>query len=302
MEVCSSVEPTTEQIRYSEEIIPLFHPVPPEPVLLPRVRGYIDAIAASCNREDGVLRCILVFGSAAKGGFTGQVSDVDLILVLPDGASGKERTRLRAVVSRLEIEHGFRLHGKPRNRLQDFAEHIGGEDHSCFVCTEGDLLSGDVARVFDLKPAEALFVDRIVFSNVIASSATVWGDDLLPLVQPPPVRRLDVLKAWFSLSNRVMLSLLGYGLLPDATRYAMGALKHSLHSCYFCYHSRTTALDVEVAFFQQHLGESQTLLRLLDLRREYRHSFGFVLRCFPALVRLHLHTALDNSFPLKVPR
>jgi hypothetical protein len=243
---------------------------------------------------------IVLFGSAAKGGFSRQVSDVDIIVVLPDGASREERARVRDEVSRLEIDHGFKEPTGPRNPLQAFAERAGGNDLSCFVCTRSDLLSGDVARVFDLKPAEAPFVDRIVFANVIASSVTVWGEDLRPLVRPPHVRRLDVFKAWFAFTNQVLLSLAAYVLMPDATRYAMGALKRSLHSCYFCYHLRTTALDEEVAFFQQRLGESQTLKRLLDLRGQYHKSFGFVLRCLPALLRLHLRTALDNAFPLEV--
>jgi len=275
---------------------------PPGPELPPRVRGYLDAIAQTCTRDGQGLGSIVLFGSAAKGGFARQVSDVDLIVVLPDGASREERARVRDEVCRLEIDHGFKEPTEPRNSLQAFAERASGDDHSSFICTRSDLLSGDVARVFDLKPAEALFVDRIVFANVIASSMTVWGEDLLPLVRPPHVRRLDVFKACFALTNQVLLSLAAYTLLPNATRYAMGALKHSLHSCYFCYHLKTTALDDEVAFFQQKLGESQTLKRLLDLRGQYRKSFGFVLRCLPALLRLHLRTALENSFPLEVRR
>ena len=144
-----------------------------------------------------------------------------------------------------------------------------------------------------------------MFANVIASSVTVWGEDLRPLVQPPQVRRLDVFKAWFAFTSQVLLSLMAYALLPDATRYAMGALKRSLHSCHFCYHLKTTALDEEAAFFQQRLGASytsQTLKQLLHLRGQYRKSFGFVLRCLPALLRLHLRTAQDNSFPLDVQR
>ncbi len=145
------------------------------------VQSYLDAIAQACNGDRRGLVSIVLFGSAAKGGFTLQVSDVDLIVVLSDGVSGQERAQVREVVDRLEIDHGFKEPAGPRNPLQAFAEHIGGADHSCFVCTRSDLLSGDVARVFDLKAAEALFVDRIVFANVIASSATVWGEDLLPL-------------------------------------------------------------------------------------------------------------------------
>ena len=283
-------------------MIGLSHPAPLGPELPPRVRGYLDAITQAWTRDGRGLVSIVLFGSAAKGGFARQVSDVDLIVVLPDGASREERARVRDEVCRLEIDHGFKEPTEPRNSLQAFAERASGDDHSSFICTRSDLLSGDVARVFDLKPAEALFVDHIVFANVIASSMTVWGEDLLPLVRPPHVRRLDVFKACFALTNQVLLSLAAYTLLPNATRYAMGALKHSLHSCYFCYHLKTTALDDEVAFFQQKLGESQTLKRLLDLRGQYRKSFGFVLRCLPALLRLHLRTALENSFPLEVRR
>lgn len=115
-----------------------------------------------------------------------------------------------------------------------------------------------------MRRLEALFVDRIVFANVVASAVTVWGG--------------------------------------GATKYAMGALKRSLHSCFFCYHRRTTALEEEGDFFHRRLGATHTLVELLALRRQYRRSFAFVIRCLPALVRLHLRTARDNRFPLAVVR
>jgi tRNA nucleotidyltransferase (CCA-adding enzyme) len=39
---------------------------------------------------------VILFGSAAKGGFSGAVSDVDHIIVLPDDASRATRRRLGA--------------------------------------------------------------------------------------------------------------------------------------------------------------------------------------------------------------
>jgi len=77
----------------------------------------------------------------------------------------------------------------------------------------------------------------------------------------------------------------------------MGALKHSLHSCFFCYQQRTTTLEEEVAFFNRRLGASRTVVDLLSPRRQYRRSFAFVIRCLPTLARLHLRTARDNWFP-----
>lgn len=267
-----------------------------DPELPPRIGSYLDAIVEACDRDGTSLVSIILFGSAAKGGFVRQVSDVDLIVVLPDGASREARARVRGEVSRLEIDHCFKKPAGLHNQLQAFAERVCGNNFSCFVCTRSDLLSGVVARVLDLKAAEALFVDRIVFANIIASSVTAWGEDLRPMVHPPHLRRLDVFKAWFAFTSQMLFCLAAYRLLPHATRYAMGSLKHSLHSCYFCYHKKTNALDEEVAFFQQMLGGSQTLKELLDLRTQYRRSFGFVLRCLPTLLWLHLRTALDNSF------
>ena len=82
----------------------------------------------------------------------------------------------------------------------------------------------------------------------------------------------------------------------------MSALKHSLHSCYFCYHLKTAPLNEEVEFFNSRLGPSRTLLQLLNQRQEYHRSFAFVLRCVPVLFRLHLRTARDNRFPRAVAR
>jgi hypothetical protein len=102
------------------------------------------------------------------------------------------------------------------------------------------------------------------------------------------------------LAGLIVLSATWFPVLPDATRYAMGALKHSLHSCYFCYHLKNAPLNEEVEFFNSRLGPSATLLELLNQRREYHRSFAFVLRCLPGLFRLHFRTARDNRFPRAV--
>lgn len=263
-----------------------------------RVRTYIDALVQMCTQDRVSLVSLLLFGSAAKGGFTGDVSDVDVIIVLADDASRGHRRGLREGVARLEASQGFRsATAPPPGALEALIERVVGHGFSCFVCTRDDLISGDVARVLDLRAVEPPFVDRIVFASIIASAVTVWGEDLLPRVPVPPVRHLDVFKALYAFSAQALLSAVLFPLLIDATKYAMGTLKHSLHSCYFCYHQRTAALEEEVDFFSRRLGTSRTLVELLALRGRYRRSFGFAIRCLPALVRLHLRTARDNRFP-----
>jgi predicted nucleotidyltransferase len=268
-----------------------------------RVQTYIEALVRTCARDRAPLVSVVLFGSAAKGGFSGDVSDVDLIIVVPDDASRAMRRRLGEDVARLETLHGLRpATTQSPGGLRARIERAVGHGFSCFVCTRSDLISGDVARVLDLRPLETPFVDRIIFAGIVASAVTVWGEDLLARIPVPSVRRLDVFKALFGFSSQVLLSAMTFPVLPDATKYAMGALKHSLHSCYFCYHGRTAALEEEVDFFRRRLRASQTLVDLLALRGEYRRSFAFVIGCLPALARLHLRTARDNRFPLAAVR
>ena len=246
---------------------------------------------------------LILFGSAVTGGFSPAVSDVDLILVLPDDASSYDRLRLRNDVARFEILHGIReAPARPPRPLEVLFDRLTANVRSFFVCTRGDLFSGDVARILDIPPFQASFVDRVVVPSIVGSGVTVWGEDLLPYVPLAPIRRRDVFKALFGLSSQALLCIAAFPLLPSATKYAMSMLKHAVHSCFFCYHGYPAALKDEVAFFQQFRPTSKVMAQLLDLRREDRPSFAFVARCLPAIVRLHLRTAFKNRFPVAILR
>ena len=174
---------------------------------------------------------------------------------------------------------------------------VTAHDRTFFICTRGDLLSGNIGRILRVHPSQAIFVDRIVLANFVASGITVWGEAMLPLVPVAPIRRFDVFKALFGLFPMALLSAAIFPLHPGMTKYAMGVLKSSVHSCFFCYELRRTSLEEEISFFERRLGLNRTLIQLLALRREYRNSFIFVVRCIPTLVRLHLRTSIDNTFP-----
>ncbi len=266
--------------------------------LASRLEAYLTDVVHSCGAQVGALASLVLFGSAATGGYAAGVSDVDLVLVLRDDVNAEDRRRVRDVVSELEARHGL---AKPRshrpNRLEVFADWVTADVRAFFVCTRADLLSGDPARIFDIPPAQARFVDRVAIPSIVASGITLWGEELLAQIPLPPIRRRDVAKAFFGLFNQVLFSAVAYPLLPSATKHAMDSLKRSVHNCYFCYHLRAAPLAEEVAFFQQRHGPSRALARLMALRRECRPSFGFVLECLPALARLHLCTARDNQFP-----
>ena len=141
-----------------------------------RVQNYIEALIQTCAQDHIPLVSVVLFGSAAKGGFSTAVSDVDVIIVVSDDASRAKRLRLLEDVVRLETVHEFRPATMHRpGRLRARIERAVGHGLSCFVCTRSDLLSGNVAPVLNLLPWEALFVDRIVYASIVASAVYRMG-------------------------------------------------------------------------------------------------------------------------------
>jgi hypothetical protein len=265
------------------------------------VEAYLRDIIAACTGPDEPLVSLVLFGSAATGGYAAGISDVDLLVIVADHTTDAEQRRVRDTIAALERSHGL---AKPRSGgwLDAFADRITANLHSFFVCTRADLLSGEPARILGIPVTQAVFVDRVAVPSIVASGTTVCGEDLLPRVSLRPVRRLDVGKAFFGLFNQVLFSAAAWPLLPGATRYAMDALKRSVHNCFFCRIGRAAPLAEEVAFFEAEYGPSPTLQRLLELRRDGRPSLPFVLRCMPALALLHGRTARDfGKAPSNVP-
>ncbi|MFN2623920.1 MAG: nucleotidyltransferase domain-containing protein [Chthoniobacterales bacterium] len=269
--------------------------------LIPRVRDYLESLVRASMESGLRLASVILFGSGAIGGFSTTASDVDLILVVPDDTSMEDRDRLRMAVERIEVIHGFRKNSEgPQGKLAALVEKATANLHLFFICSRSDLRSGRVEQILDLRPSQALFVDRVVIPSIITSAVTVWGEDLLSQIPMAPIRRFDVLKAFHGLFAQALLTVAVFPLLPDATKYAMGVVKRSVHNCFFCYRGHRASLEDEITFFQQRLGPSRTLSQLLALRSEYRRSFAFVLLCLPTLVSLHLRTAIDNRFPRAV--
>jgi predicted nucleotidyltransferase len=271
------------------------------PSATPPVRAYLVEVVEACEAADSLVCSVVLFGSVATGGNFSPVSDVDLLFVVRDGASEAERNRLCAAIIALEARHGL---GKPehdqRNRLERFADRMSANERTFFICTRADLVSGDPARILGIPRAQAAFVDRVAIPSIIGSGVVLWGEDLLGAVPLPPIRRLDVGKAFHGLFSQVLFSAATYPLLPRATKHAMDALKRSVHNCYFCYEKRAAPLEEEVAYLDRVQGASAARGRLLELRQRYEPSFGFVLTTLAAIARQHAVTAWSIPFPRNV--
>lgn len=263
---------------------------------VPEVSGYLDAVVAACEAAGDVVSVVL-FGSVVTGGFSGGVSDVDLLLVLRDDAPATAAADLTHRVAALEAQHGVgKAEAWPPSRLLTLANRLTANQRAFYVCRRADMLSGQPARILGIPRSQAAFVDGVAVPSIVGSGRTLAGEELLAQVPLRPIQRRDVMLAAFSLVNQVLLSVVLYPFLPEATKYAMDALKRSVHNCYFTHHARPAALADEVAFFQQRLT-LPVVGDLLRRRAHYQPSLLFVLRCAPAILRLHWHTAARLRFP-----
>ena len=276
----------------------------PSPTSIPRdsfpepVARYLADLVSTLTQGGFPLANVAVFGSAARSDFAQDVSDVDLIVVLSDDVSVQDRRRVQEEVSRLEVVHGLRPPvSRTKGVLERFIDRAGGNALSSFVCSRSELLAGDMAKVLGCHEPRRCSRIASRLPLIATSAVTAWGEDLVPDVPVPVIRRFEVLKAFFAFRAQLLLIGVAFLVIPEATRHAMGTLKRSLHSCYFCYQLRAGSLQEAVAFFEARLGEPPILQELLALRMEYRDSFGFVLRCLLMIIRLHLRTARENAFP-----
>ena len=101
----------------------------------PRVQAYVQAIVETCAHGGMELVSLVLFGSAAIGGWREGASDADLSLVVPDGASDESRLRLRCEVERIELLHGLRIDPDRRQGAPEIMlNKVTATDKSFFSC------------------------------------------------------------------------------------------------------------------------------------------------------------------------
>lgn len=269
--------------------------------LLIQVRNYIDDVIRLAETRSSEIVSVSSFGSVAKSGFSQSVSDVDLIVALADEVPQKTKQMISGELAALELKHKLR---KPpdskREAVYMVIDDAAGQFKSYFVCYKCDLLSGNTAAVFEVNPlAESLLISpHIAFANIVTSAKVIWGEDFLNEIHIPTLDKGHLAKNCISFLLLNACAVLGYPLLPNATKYSMSVLKWMLHGCYFCYTLKSATVEEEIDFFHTKVGADKVFTKLLSLRREYKPSFGFIIGCFRVLIRLYVVTIRENKFPI----
>ena len=151
------------------------------------VRDYLDAVLEFADQRSSEIVSIMVFGSAAKGGFS-PVSDVDLFVVLADEVRWNRRKKLERGLAVLELK--YKLRKRPKSKKESIltaVDRLAAQFKSQFICYKHDFISGNTAAVAGINPVlESLFLStRIAFVDDVVSARTLWGEELLSRVSVP---------------------------------------------------------------------------------------------------------------------
>lgn len=269
--------------------------------LPPKSKAYIEKTVQLCEENDVYLVSMIVFGSIVKGGFLEDVSDVDMILVIADETPKKTMRKLRKDLTKLEFSYRFRKKSKSIiDIVFKTAEHITGMFISHFICYRKDFLAAKFSKVFNVNPFLAFLLapTNIVWASAITSAQTIVGKDLLNIVHLPSITKRDILKSKAMNSFLCFAACLAYPFHPDATKFAMEALKWSLLTCYFCYKKKSSTIEDTIKFFQDHSFNDPLFHEMLSLREKYKNSFLFTVRSGRVVKRLHRMTIKENQFPI----
>lgn len=271
--------------------------------LTQKARNYIGEAISLFLKNKIDLLSLIIFGSAIRGEYQQDLSDVDMIFVINDDTSRKIKSKISKELNELEYKHIFR---KKKASIVDAvykrAEDMTGMYISHFVCYRKDFLAAEFSKIFNLN----LFLCKIfaptdvVWANVIKSAKTLWGENLLDRSSLSEITRHQIRKSrWMNLVLCIG-ALLTYPFHSDATKYAMEAVKWSLQTCYFSYTLKPASTEEAVAFFNQNSNRKPIFENLLDLRRNYQKSLSFVIKSFRAVAYLHNKTLKENELPKKI--
>ena len=250
------------------------------------IQLFIEEIAGKLLKYD--LISIFIFGSRE---FT-EVSDVDLIFVVK-GIEKHEMKKIKYELKSVEIKYGLRnLRDEFIGSFLNHLEEETGMFCSNFICTPQDLIEGNFSKIFNTnKFFTFLSPTNIVLSNVFQNLEILYGEDITNFLPKFRISYFQIIKSVIMCSALSFLSILLLLFSKEATKYAMEAVKWSLHNTYFYNYRNSMTIDRLISFFIK-TGYND-LNKLKKLRLKYRRDVFFNLHSLPLVIKLHINCILN---------
>lgn len=229
---------------------------------------------------------VYLFGSHVKGS-SSPLSDLDLLIIVPDKTTVQQMEQLHRDICRLEEQHGYRKSKTLEDKFLNFLGEKTGMFSCHFIWKKSDFIRGRMHKMHRMSPLVLLSPSQLVLSTIFSQMKLVTGKNLLNQIKPLRVGKVELLKSlWVTFV--LALAQIPYSIVSrQATKYSLEAFKWSLYSCSVVDHLKEVKLQGLAEIYSQYFSKWY-LRQVFSLRNRYKTSVPVIFATPWYVLKLHL--------------
>ncbi|MEM2143761.1 MAG: nucleotidyltransferase domain-containing protein [Candidatus Jordarchaeaceae archaeon] len=232
---------------------------------------------------------VYVFGSAAKGGYCKQTSDVDLLFIINETCPNELIALFEKNMERLELEEGILVSKDADSLLWKFSRnsamfksHFTLRIQSVLSLAFRDLLLE--GKCFNLilpkmicKVVLLFTPSVLVVKNMFREAQLLYGKDVLRQIRYPPLTSTDVAKVFITSFLISVFGAISSVFSASSTRFSLEAMKWYVINLYSLINNRTASVEQSLKFAELHhfFPPSRLCCEFRRLRNQYKKEIMF---------------------------
>jgi len=258
-------------------------------LLHPRLPSFVqsfinDALNSATEICDHDLIAVYLFGGVAKGYFSKNVSDVDLLFIVSDDCPDKTLNTLEDRLENLERKYGI-LQTESTDLLYYAFQTALFKSH--YILRLGNLKNMDASAMFlggrglsflkfSMKLFKALSTSKLMIANILREARIVFGQDVAKQMTIPSTTSTDVVNTFMASWIVSMFGLVSSVFSRSGTRFSLEAMKYYIHNVYSILNNETATINQSINALSKHfLPKSFVIDKFIKLRKAYSHDFLF---------------------------
>lgn len=249
------------------------------------VQSFISESLGSAMKICGQhLIAVYIFGGAAKGYFSKDVSDVDLLFIVSDDCSDEDVSMLENRLVRLEAKYGILQTDKVDLLYYAFQVSLF---KSHYILRLKNLQEMDSSSMFsagngfkllkyNIKLFDSIVTSRLMMRNILKESRILCGQDVLKQMTTQPTTSTAVVSIFLVSWILSMFGFISSMFSRSGTRFSLEALKWYLHNIYSTLNDETTTIKQSINYaLSKHLLPRSFFIKFLEIRNTYSPNLAF---------------------------
>jgi len=250
------------------------------------------------------LIAVYLFGGVAKGHFSRDVSDVDLLFIIRDDCSDEIVSILENRLEDLEFKYGI-LQMDSTDLLYYAFQTALFKSH--YILRLRDLKEMDFCAMFlerkglsflkrNIKLLKSLTPSKLMIRNILKEAKILVGQDVVKQMTIQPTTSTEIINIFMTSWIVSMFGFISSIFSRSSTRFSLEAMKWYIHNIYSILNDKTTTVNqaINYALSKHFLPKSFVIEKFLKLRQTY--SYDLVFCAITPLYLLITHSMFTKYF------